>query len=373
MLAKVTILTAASLFLSSCAGVRPVQLQPPTTPPAGMVWGYGVEKLTGKNADRGRQSAYLRAMDDLLTRGPVVVSKIVHDQTTVVNLKAANRTMESTLRLRASRMLQPSFMQTGVEDGFVWVLVGTTEDDIERGLLQFAEWRSQKIEHAEKLFKEADGSERLSLLKASFALLEEAGAQDDPGMLYYQVKTALEMEAGRIAQLERLQKDFRKLTDAGQLLAADTTLDQALKSGMDQPQYQQCKMEISDRRNQAAQLIASGDQLFHDQEYKAALERYQSAQKLDRDNSQLPAKMAMADRYHREARGQTTRAAVGIIVPAATRAVAEYFAYKREEERRKREEAERAAEEARREEEARKEEQERNERTRRAGGGRRPR
>jgi hypothetical protein len=103
------------------------------------------------------------------------------------------------------------------------------------------------------------------------------------------------------------------------------------------------------------QLITAGDGLLQDQQYKEALDRYQQAQKLDRDNPQLPAKLALADRYHRETRSEKTRAAVGFIVPAATRAVSEYFAYKREEERRKRVEAEKAAEEAR-QEEARKEE-----------------
>jgi hypothetical protein len=126
-------------------------------------------------------------------------------------------------------------------------------------------------------------------------------------------------------------------------------------------------MEVSERRKQASQLIASGDALFHDQQFKEALERYKSAQKLDRDNPQLPAKLEMADRYHREARSQATRAAVGIIVPAATRAVSEYFAYKAEQERRKREEAERAAEEARREEERREEEARQEERRRQQG------
>jgi tetratricopeptide (TPR) repeat protein len=109
-------------------------------------------------------------------------------------------------------------------------------------------------------------------------------------------------------------------------------------------------MEIGERRNQAAQLISAGDSLFEDQEYKEALDRYQKAHKLDRDNPQLPAKLEIAERHHREARSRNLRGTVQVIVPAATRAVGEYFAYKREQERRKREEAERAAEEAREEE-----------------------
>ncbi len=338
----------AVLSLVSCTGVRSVQLRPPAAPPAGMVWGYGVEKLNGGNAERGRQSAYLKAMDDLLTRGPVLVSKTVQDQTTVLNLKPASRTLAFTFRLRASRILQPTFMDTGVEDGFVWVLVATTEADLDRGWQQFVEWRSQKMEQAGKLFKEAQGPERLELLKASFALLEEAGAEDDPSMLYYRVKSAMESEAARLAQLERLKRDFRKLTDSGQLLAADTALDQALRSGLDQPAYQQCKAEISDRRNQAVQLIAVGDEMFQDREYKIALERYREAQKWDRDHPELPNKLAMAERYHRQARGENVRATVGFAIPAATKAVGEYFAYKREQERRKRAEAEKAAEEAKR-------------------------
>lgn len=351
----------AALVVSSCTGVKSVQLQPPTPAPPGMVWGYGAEKLTGRNAERGRQSAYLKAIDDLLTRGPVLVSKSVQDQTTVLGMKPASRTLQSSFRLRASRMLQPSYMDSGVEDGFVWVLVGTTEDDLERGWQQFVEWRAQKMDQAEKLFKDAKGPERLTLLKASFALLEEAGAADDPNMLYYQVKAAVDSELARIAQLELLQKEFRRLTDSGQLLAADSTLDQALTSGLAQPSYHQCKMEIEDRRSRAMQLITAGDGLLQDQQYKEALDRYQQAQKLDRDNPQLPAKLALADRYHRETRSEKTRATVGFIVPAATRAVSEYFAYKREEERRKRVEAEKAAEEAR-QEEARKEEEQRQQR-----------
>ena len=137
-------LIVTALLVSSCTGVRSVQLTPPTPVPPGLICGYGVERIRD-NPDRSRQSAYLKAMDDLLTRGPVVVSKTVQDRTTVLDLKSASRTMESSFRLRASRMLQPSFMDTGVEDGFLWVLVGTTEEDIERGWQQFVQWRAQKL------------------------------------------------------------------------------------------------------------------------------------------------------------------------------------------------------------------------------------
>src|SRR5712691_4153070 len=157
---------AAAVFISSCAGVRSVQLRPPTPIPPGLTWGYGADKIRD-TPDRSRQSAYLKAMDDLLTRGPVVVSKTVQDRTTVVNVRPATRTMESTFRLHASRMLQPSFMDTGIEDGFVWVLVGTTDEDIEHSWQQFVEWRAQKLEQAQKLFDDANGFQRTTLLKAS--------------------------------------------------------------------------------------------------------------------------------------------------------------------------------------------------------------
>jgi tetratricopeptide (TPR) repeat protein len=356
MSVKAGILVTA-LLLSSCTGVRSVQLTPPTPVPPGLIWGYGVEKIRD-NPDRNRQSAYLKAIDDLLTRGPVVVSKTVQDHTTVLDAKSATRTMESTFRLRASRMLQPSFMDTGVEDGFVWVLVGTMEADIERGWQQFVEWRTQKIEQAQKLYQDAKGPERVALLKAALEMLEEAGAGDDPGMLYYQVKTAIETENTRIAELETLQKQFRSLTESGQLVAAETALDHAQRLGLDQMSCEQFRMEIEDRRKQAAQWIAAGDDLFRDEQYKEALDRYQRAQQLDRDNPQLPTKLAMADRYHRTARSQTVRSAVGVIGVSATRALGEYFAYKREQEERKRAEAEKAAAEAKKKEEKEKKERE---------------
>jgi hypothetical protein len=328
------------LLLSSCTGVRSVQLRPPVSPPAGLISGYGVERITDR-ADRARDAAYLKAMDDLLTRSsPVLVSKTVEDQTTVLNAKSANRTLESTFRLRASRILQPSFMDSGLDHGFVWVLVGTTEDEIARGWQQFVEWRAQKLAQAQKLFQEARGTERLSYLRSSLALLDESGAADDPGMLYYEVKAALEAETARIAELDKLQRNFHALVASGELAAAESALDGALRAGLDQATYQQRKMDLSDRRAQAAHLIEAGDDLVRDQQFNEALDRYHQAGKLDRDNPQLPAKISIAERYEREAHDRKVQATVGTIIPAATRVADEYFAYKREQERRKRAEAE---------------------------------
>lgn len=332
----------SSLLLLSCTGVRSVQLRPPAEPPPGLIWGYGAERLRD-SPERGRQSAYLKAIDDLLMRGPVLVSKTVQDRTTVIDLKPASRTMEATFRLRASRLLQPSFMEAGVEDGFVWVLVGTTEDDIEKGWLQFVEWRREKIAQAERLYHEASGRDRVPLLRAAFALLEEAGAQDDPGLLYYEVKTALDAELRRVAELENLQKRSRSLIDSGELAAADQTLDQALRLGMDEMLYQQFKMEIVGHRSRAAGLIAAGDDLFRSEQYNEALDRYRQARRLDRDHPELPTKLAMAERYHRTARRETVRSAVNVVGWSATRVLGEYFRYKREQEARKKtEEAKKA-------------------------------
>ena len=350
-------IVVAYLFVSSCAGVRSVQVQPPTPAPPGLISGYGVEKAGG-NPERARQSAYLRAMDDLLTRsGPVLVSKTVLDHTTVIDARPANRVLESTFRLRASRMLQPSFEETGVDHGFVWVLLATTEDEIQRGWQQFVEWRAQRIDRARKLFQDAKGPERVPFLKSSLSLLEDAGAVDDSGMLFYQVKAALDAELVRIAELDKFQKDFRALADSGQLTAAETNLDQAQRVGLDQATYQKCTGELSERRTQAMRLIEAGDDLLREEHYKEARARYEQARKLDRDNSLVVNKIAMAERYEHEAHSRNVRAAVGFIVPAATQVVGEYFAYKREEERRKREEAERAAEEAKKRERQRRSEE----------------
>src|SRR4029078_8476213 len=106
------------LFSPSGTPIHPVQVQPPVTVPPDLVSGYGVEKISG-NPARARQAAYLRAMDDLLTRGgPVVVSKTVQDQTTVIDVKSANRVFESTFKLRSSRLLQPSFERSGADHGY---------------------------------------------------------------------------------------------------------------------------------------------------------------------------------------------------------------------------------------------------------------
>ena len=338
MRAKASTVVFTILF-SSCSGVKSVQLSPPVQPPSDMVWGYGAEKVRDK-PDHDRQSAYLKAIDDLLTRGPVLVSRTIQDNTSVTNLKSASRTMHSTFRLRASGVIHPGFMETGVTDGFIWVLIGTSDAEIERGWLQFLEWRTEQIAQAGRLYKEANGEGRISLLKASLTMLEDAGAQEDPGLLFYEVKAALDGELRRVAELDGLQKRFRALTDSGQLVSAERTLDEALRLGLQQLIYQQVKLEILDRRKQASALIGAGDDCFRSEQYREALERYEEARRLDHDNPQLPAKLAMADRYHRTTRGDTVRATVNAVGSSAGRAIGAYFSYKREEERRKRAEAE---------------------------------
>ena len=339
---------AGCVLVSACTGVRSVQVQPPIPVPPGLISGYGVEKIAG-NPERARQAAYLKAMDDLLTHsGPVLVTKTVQDQTTVVDARSANRVLESTFRLRASRMLQPRFKDTGVDHGFVWVLLATTEDEIERGWQQFVIWRAEHIDQAQKLFQEAKGSQRVPLLKAALALLEDAGAADDPGMLYYQVKSALDMELARAQQLETFQKDFRSLTDSGQLDAAETALNQAQLAGLDQSAYQKCASELTERRAQARHLIDEGDEFMRNDHYKEARSRYERAGRIDRNNSLVAGKIAMADRFEREAHSRNVRDTLTFVVPAAVKVASEYFEFKREEEQRKREEAERAAEAARR-------------------------
>jgi hypothetical protein len=134
----------------------------------------------------------------------------------------------------------------------------------------------------------------------------------------------------------------RILVDSGQLVAAERMLDQV--------DGEQFRIEIEDRRRQAAQLIAAGDALFRDEQYKEACERYLHAQRLDRDNPQLPTKLAMADRYQRTARAQTIRSAAGVIGVSTTHVLSEYFSYKREQEKRKRAEAEKAAADAKKKE-----------------------
>ena len=79
--------------------------------------------------------------------------------------------------------------------------------------------------------------------------------------------------------LETLQKQFRSLTESGQLVAAEMALDNAQRLGLEQMACEQFRMEIEDHRKQAAQLIAAGDDLFRDEQYKEALDRYRRAQR----------------------------------------------------------------------------------------------
>ena len=251
--------------------------------PAGLTWGYGVEKVRGR-PEAARRSAYLKAVDDLLSHGPLVVSRTVRASTSVVDARSVNRTMESTFRLRASNIIQPSFLRAGVEDGFSWALVGTSERDIERGWEEFLSWREGKISEALTLFEEATGRGRLGLLQASMSIFEDVGAQDDPDLAYYRVKTALDTELSRLAELEAMKKRVLDAVVAGRLTEANRSLDIALRTGLEPPAYESLKYRIEDQRARAISIVVAGDSLYYNGRYKEALRRYEEAERLNVDH-----------------------------------------------------------------------------------------
>ena len=324
------LIIVGSLLLTSCAGIRPVQLRPPTEVPAGLTWGYGVEKLR-RRPEVARRSAYLKAVDDLLSHGPLVVSRTVRGSTSVVDSRSVNRTMESTFRLRASNIIQPSFQRAGVEDGFAWVLVGTTEQDIKRGWEEFLSWRAGKIAEALTLFEGAVGPDRLALLKASWSMLEEVGAQDDPSLIYYRVKTALDTELAHLAELESMRKRVHDALVNGRLRTADSVLDLALRGGLEPSTYESLKYQIENQRARAISMVVAGDSLYYTGRYKEAMRRYGEAERLNGDHPGLATKMANAEASHRQARAQTTMRTLGIVGGTVSRVLGEYFRSKREE------------------------------------------
>ena len=90
-------ISVSLLVGASCVRIHPIQLAPPVAIPSGLVWDYGVEPIDGR-PDQARRAAYLDAVDDLLSRGPVIVSRGGRDSTRADN-DSSFRTIETTLRL----------------------------------------------------------------------------------------------------------------------------------------------------------------------------------------------------------------------------------------------------------------------------------
>ena len=333
---RAILLIAISVWIPSCTSVRPIQLNPPIAAPPGLTWGYGVERIRnssdGSGPDRARQGAYLKAVDDLLSRGPVIVSRVVKDSTTVVDARSSTRTMESTFRLLAAGILQPSSIRSGFEDGFAWVLVGTRPEDIERGWEEFLAWRETKIQEAELLFDHASGSERIGLLEASLAILEETGPADEPGLLYHRVRAALEVERESLAELESERENVGRWLATGQLVAARQSLLRARDLGLQTAEYHALDTQIENQRSRADSVVRAGDTLYDSGQFKEALERYENAQALDFDHPGLNRKIARAESAHRMARDRTTRQTLGVIGGI----VGEYFRWRAEEARKER-------------------------------------
>jgi hypothetical protein len=239
--------------------------------------------------------------------------------------------MESTFRLRASNIIQPSFQRAGVEDGFAWVLVGTTEQDIKRGWEEFLSWRAGKIAEALTLFDGAVGPDRLALLKASWSMLEEVGAQDDPSLIYYRAKMALDTELAHLAELESMRKRVHDALANGRLRTADRVLDLALRGGLEPSTFESLKYQIENQRARATSIVIAGDSLYCNGRYKETMRRYGEAERLNGDHPGLATKTANAEASHRQARAQTTMRTLSIVGGTVSRVLGEYFRSKREE------------------------------------------
>jgi tetratricopeptide (TPR) repeat protein len=327
----ISVLMLSLSLLTACTGMKAVQLHPPIAPPDGIEWGYGTAKLQGKDVERVRQAAYSKAINDLLTRGPVPQSY--------------SPAIESAFRLHAPELLQPSFTKSGTQDGYLWILVGASADETEQGWQRFLGWRADKIAQAERLYDDARGVNRAPLLKESFSMLNEAAAQDDAGVLYYEVKAAMDREVQRVTNLEQTQSQFHAFVNSGHLAAAEEALDRALDLGLETPLYVQYKTEVSDRRKQCTDTMLSGDALARNEQYDAARTKYEEALQLDRDNPLLATRIASLDQQekgeHKDAAARVSVSAVGVGV---TKIINSFLDHKREEKRKREEEKKKEAE-----------------------------
>jgi hypothetical protein len=322
------------LISASCARIHPIQLAPPIEVPAGLVWGYGVEPID-RRPDEARRAAYLDAVGDLLSHGPVIVSSTVQDETRA-DQDSSSRTIETTFRLRAASVLEPRFVRDGVEDGFYWVVVGARESDIELGWEEFLAWRDTRIEEARVLFEQADvgsgpssGLNRLGLLEASLQILEEAGAEMAPGLLYHRVRIAFDEAREQVVRLDRSRTEIDRLITSGDLGAAERILADAMVFGLSINEYESYSFQIADRRSQAEAQVSAGDTLYRGGQFKEAIDRYDLARMLDTGYPGLESRSARAESAHRAARAQTTSRTFGVIGSV----VGEYFRWQREEAR----------------------------------------
>src|SRR5262245_17273641 len=76
-------------------------------------------------------------------------------------------------------------------------------------------------------------------------------------------------------RIDKFLEEIRSLCDNGWLDAAEAALEDAQEDGLDQPTYQKCILELEERREQARQLIQSGDTLLRAEHYKDARLRYE--------------------------------------------------------------------------------------------------
>jgi tetratricopeptide (TPR) repeat protein len=274
-----------SAFVSACSGGKSVHLHPPVPLPAGMLAGYGV--------DRSPQVAHEKALTDLIVR-------------------SSDHPSDATFKSKAAEFLKPSHINSGVRKKIAWVLIGSSEAELSDAWTRFDAWRSGQIAEAHAVYDAADAPGRVAALRLATDKLKDAGVEDDP--LHAQVE---------------LENRFRVLFDDGQLREAERATE-----GMDPYLADACRMEVIHRRKQAIAEMVAGDEYLRAEQYKEALGRYREAGRLDRDNAQLPGKIALAEDQRNATRMGAIRLAAGVITWSA-RIFEEYQNQKQEEARRR--------------------------------------
>lgn len=283
------------LILAGC-GTRTQKIQvrsPSVQQDDALIVGYGTERI-GRDLDQARQSAYLKAIDDLLLRaGPLIVSKTIESSTTAVGTHLVSNILQAKFTMQASRVIVPRVVKSEIKDGSVWVMVGTTEADFRTGFQQFLEWRNNKRKEAEIFLNTPPGRNRLPMLEAGQELLKEIKAPGEYDSLYFQMKAAMEAEKLRLAELEKLRTEFEKLIKNGSLIAAEQVLAHAMELGLENAEHDRLKLETQSQRARAIVLISAGDVLFRDRHYEEALQRYREAQRLDNNRVEVEIKIAV--------------------------------------------------------------------------------
>ncbi|MFQ5914882.1 MAG: hypothetical protein ACE5JS_17075, partial [Nitrospinota bacterium] len=289
---------ALALFLSAwmaagCA-VRPAPRFPDLVR-GGVVDGVGYAKIEDGDFPRARKQALDAALRDMALSACAVVRSRSAYRLPAEEGKPRSESLDDPVGMRALRFLATRRMREDVDAkaGVYRVYLWLTEEELRESIEQTRLARREIFLRARRLYEAAEAEKdplrvRKKLRKVR-ALIEEAGLQAEPEALalHARVESSLHRVNVRIQEGQGLYDLSERALDEGRLGTATRRLQSAQQKLLHPERWHKLAEKIEKKRGRVLELKGEASNLWAEDRLEEALEAYQEAGKIDREDREI--------------------------------------------------------------------------------------